>query len=306
MKLGQNWTLNHVGMTVGNRNAVLQHFQSLGIGVSVGPQPLLPHEPGEGSLMFYRTLQGEPVTNTYQTGGAHNFKDGECQIGDCQLECFPMRPGPGIFLSEYLEHKGPGINHICFNSDSVEEDTQLLLGKGCNLMFDAKVNGRTVENYLDSRTHGDLMISLRPPATEWEIAWKANNEAHPLVNDWSFIGVGLAVNSVSEATSYYASLGFEPIDEPSIDTSLAMQRQGFQVGPLVFEFCQPVGKNSYCGDALNRRGEGVFDLVFQVKNLADETARLESHGLKKIACADEKSACFDTRAEGNTLLRLVA
>ena len=85
-----------------------------------------------------------------------------------------------------------------------------------------------------------------------------------------------------------------------------MQRQGIQVGPLVFEFCQPVGKNSYCGDALNKRGEGVFDLVFQVKNLAEETARLESHGLKKIAGAGEQRACFDTRAEGNTLLRLVA
>ena len=66
MKLGQNWVLNHVGMTVGNRNAVLQHFQSLGVGVSVGPQPLLPHESGEGSLMFYRTLQGEP-----EIGRAH-------------------------------------------------------------------------------------------------------------------------------------------------------------------------------------------------------------------------------------------
>lgn len=149
------------------------------------------------------------------------------------------------------------------------------------------------------------MISLRPPATEWEIAWKANNEAHPLVNDWRFIGVGLAVHNVSEAASYYVSLGFEPIDEPGIDNSLALQRQRVQVGPLVFEFCQPVGKSSYCGEALNKRGEGVFDLVFQVDNLAHETARLEAHGLKKIAGA-EKIACFDTRAEGNTLLRLVA
>ena len=87
--LGDNWELNHVGLMITNRNATLRHFQSIGVGVSVGPQPLLPHEPGEGSLMYYRTLEGDPVTNTYRTGGAHTFNDGESQIGDCQLECYP-------------------------------------------------------------------------------------------------------------------------------------------------------------------------------------------------------------------------
>ena len=89
--------------------------------MSVGPQPLLPHEDGEGSLTYYRQLDGDPVTHTYPTGGAHNFTDGESQIGDCQLECYPMRPGPGMFISEYLARQGPGINHICFNAPGVEK-----------------------------------------------------------------------------------------------------------------------------------------------------------------------------------------
>ena len=101
--MGEDWELNHVGLMVTNRNKVLRYFQSIGVGVSVGPQPLLPHEPGEGSLMFYRTLEGDPVTNTYQTGGAHTFNDGESQIGDCQLECIGMNPGRGMFINEYLE-----------------------------------------------------------------------------------------------------------------------------------------------------------------------------------------------------------
>ena len=175
--LGEDWVLNHVGMTVSNRNATLQHFQSLGVGVSVGPLPLLPYEEGEGSLMFYQRLDGDPITRTYPTGGVHHFTDGECQIGNCQLECYPMRPGSGIFLSEYLAKKGPGINHICFNAPDVEEDTKWLVDKGCAIMFNALVNGRTVENYLDSRRVGDIMISLRPPASDWEKEWKKNNES---------------------------------------------------------------------------------------------------------------------------------
>jgi len=305
-RLGDDWVLNHVGMTVANRNATLRHYQTLGVGVSVGPQPLLPHEEGEGSLMFYRTLEGDPVTNTYRTGGAHNFTDGECQIGDCQLECYPMRPGAGMFLSEYLAQKGPGINHICFNTPSVEEDTQFLVGKGCAVMFNATVNGRTVENYLDSRRHGDLMISLRPPASEWENAWKANNAAHPLVNDWRFLGVGIAVQSVEEAVDYYASLGFDADGDLDVDEQLAVRRQHVRVGPMTFEFCESFAEDSLCADAIRNRGEGVFDLRFQVADLDAEKRRLNERGLNLHPRGVAGSvACFDTRAEGNMLLRLV-
>ena len=207
MIVGEGWELNHVGLMVTNRDAALSHFQNLGVGVSVGPQPLLPHEDGQGSLTFYRSLKGDPVTLTYPTGGAHDFRDGESQIGDCQLECYAMRPGPGMFISEYLAEKGPGINHICFNAPEVEADSKLLLGKGCDLVFNATVNGRTVENYLDTREHGDLMISLRPPATDWEKAWKAHNEAHPLVPRWRFLGVGLGVLSVDASVRLLRVVG---------------------------------------------------------------------------------------------------
>ena len=49
--MSKDWILNHLGMMVANRNAVLNHFQSIGMGVSVGPQPLLPHEEGEGECV---------------------------------------------------------------------------------------------------------------------------------------------------------------------------------------------------------------------------------------------------------------
>ena len=41
--MSEDWTLNHLGMMVTDRNSVLNHFQSLGMGVSVGPQPLQPY-----------------------------------------------------------------------------------------------------------------------------------------------------------------------------------------------------------------------------------------------------------------------
>ena len=304
--MGEDWELNHVGMTIGNRNATLRHFQSIGVGVSVGPQPLLPYEPGEGSLTFYQTLEGDPITNTYTTGGAHTFNDGESQIGDCQLECYPMRPGPGMFLSEYLARKGPGINHICFNTPSVEADTEFFLGKGCDLMFNALVNGKTVENYLDTRRHGDLMISLRPPATNWEKAWKANNESHPLVNPWRFLGVGIGVKDLAATVAYYADIGFPEATEAVSDAEIGGVRQSVAVGPLTFDFFTATSDTSVYAASIGLRGDGVNDLAFAVTDLAEETDRLQAKGVNCLATsADGSSSYFDTRGEGNIMLRLV-
>ena len=284
--MGEDWELNHVGLMVTHRNAALRYFQSAGVGVSVGPQPLLPYEPGEGSLMFYKTLEGDPVTSTYKTGGAHTFNDGESQIGDCQLECIGMKPGPGMFINEYLAKKGPGINHICFNTPSVEEDTQMIVGKGFDLMFNALVNGKTVENYFDTRAHGDMMISLRPPATEWEKAWKANNETHPLVSDWSFRGVGIGVQDLEATVDYYASIGFEETLKAMEDLVIGVRSKSVMVGPLVFDFSEIVGENSIYADSFDKRGDGVNDLVFSVESLDEEIKKLEasSSNVKESIC----------------------
>ena len=51
--MSKDWTLNHLGMMVTDKNAALNQFQALGMGVSVGPQPLQPYEEGVGELMDF-------------------------------------------------------------------------------------------------------------------------------------------------------------------------------------------------------------------------------------------------------------
>ena len=302
--MSKDWILNHLGMMVTNRNAVLNHFQSIGMGVSVGPQPLLPYEQGEGELMYFQTLHGDPVTHKYTTGGAHNFRDGNSQIGDCQLEIYPMKPGPGMFISEYLEKKGPGINHIAFNTPDIERDTQLLIEKGCDLVFNASVNGKTIENYLDTRKFGDVMISLRPNASNWENTWKENNLNHPLVSNWKLLGLGIVVENVEKASDYYLELGFplNPIlkkyEFPNILSSQV------EVGPIVFEFLEPTNKSSIYQNCYDNRGEGLADLIYLVDDLEVEIEKLTKKGVNLID-SNKDYAILETRKEGNILTRLI-
>ena len=302
--MSEDWSLNHLGMMVTDKNAALNQFQAFGMGVSVGPQPLQPYEEGEGELMYFQTLEGDPITHQYKTGGPHNFRDGNSQIGDCQLEVYPMKPGPGMFISEYLKKKGSGINHIAFNTLDIERDTKRFLENGCDLVFNATVNGKTIENYLDTRKHGDVMISLRPPADEWEVAWRQNNRAHPLVKDWKFFGVGVVVENCELATEYFLNLGFTLKKEAHESLDLGVKFCHLTIGSLSFELLQPTSNDSAYKEFFNNRGEGIADISFMVKDLVSETDSLAGKGANLLLSTDDCSI-FDTRKEGNTIIKLL-
>ena len=300
-----DWEFNHLGMMVKDKDEILSHYQTIGLGISVGPQPLMPYIEGEGEITFYKELEGEPISHKYKTGGAHNFRDGQSQIGDCQLEIYPMQPGPGMFISRYLEKKGDGINHIAFNTNDIEKDTQYFLDLGCELVFNVTTNGKTVENYIDTRLHGDLMISLRPPADDWEKLWRKNNESHPLVNKWEFLGTGICVNNLDAASDYYSRLGFKTLSKKNINKNLRTISQEFFLGKILFDLIEADQESIY-SDSQKQRGEGVSEIIFLVSDLSKEIDELESKGTKILyTSSDKKMAFVASHLKGNILTRLI-
>lgn len=300
-----NWSFNHLGMMVTDRDEVLEYYQSIGLGVSVGPQPLLPFIAGEGEITFFRELDGDPVSHKYQTGGAHHFRDGQSQIGNCQLEIYPMKPGPGMFISRYLEKKGNGINHIAFNTNDIENDTQYFLDRGCDLVFNVTTNGKTIENYIDTRRHGDLMISLRPPADDWEKSWRNNNESHPLVNQWRFMGLGLCVDDLESASRYYSSLGFAKLNDRFYRKEWKTDSLEYSLGGILFELMKPEEVSIY-SDSIKQRGEGVAEIIFEVSDIHNEIDMLNAKGTQILIVSDnDKMATIQSGLKGNILTRLI-
>jgi 4-hydroxyphenylpyruvate dioxygenase-like putative hemolysin len=300
-----DWEFNHLGMMVIDRDEILTHYQSIGLGISVGPQPLLPYTEGEGEITFFRELEGDPISHKYKTGGVHNFKDGQSQIGNCQLEIYPMQPGPGMFISRYLEKKGDGINHIAFNTNDIEKDTQYFIDRGCELVFNVTTNGKTIENYIDTRLHGDLMISLRPNADDWEKSWRKNNESHPMVNDWSFLGLGICVDDLESASDYYSHLGYSQLNEINDRKEWGITYQDYSVSKIILELMKAEDSSIY-SNSLKQRGEGVAELIFEVSDLKIEIDRLVGKGAEILQISDDnKMASIGSGAKGNILTRLV-
>jgi len=300
-----DWEFNHLGMMVTDRDEILAYYQSIGLGVSVGPQPLLPYAEGEGEITFFRELDGDPISHKYKTGGVHTFKDGQSQIGNCQLEIYPMKPGPGMFISRYLEKKGDGINHIAFNTNDIERDTQYFIDRGCELVFKVTTNGKTIENYIDTRLHGDLMISLRPPPDGWEKSWRKNNESHPLVNQWNFLGIGICVDDLESASSYYSNLGYTKLNSAIKRKEWRIVCQEFFLGGVLFELIESEEGSVY-SDSIERRGDGVAEIIFQVSDIHKEIDRLAIRGTQILQVSnDEKMVSIQSGLKGNILTRLI-
>ena len=300
-----DWEFNHLGMMVTDRDEILQYYQSVGIGVSVGPQPLLPYIEGDGEITFYKELHGEPVSHKFKTGGSHNFNDGQSQIGNCQLEVYPMKPGPGMFISRYLEKKGNGINHIAFNTNNIEKDTQHFLDLGCDLVFNVTTNGKTIENYIDTRLHGDLMISLRPPADNWEKSWRKNNESHPLVNKWRFLGLGICVDDINKASKYFLNMGYSQLSNLKRLEEWSVTSQEFSIGKITLDIIEAEEGTIY-SNSITQREEGVAELIFEVDNLHQELELLRNKEIETLVVSkDKKMASIDSRGKGNLLVRLV-
>ena len=300
-----NWEFNHLGMMVTDRDEVLSYYQSIGLGVSVGPQPLLPYIEGEGEITFFKELDGEPISHRFVTGGAHNFKDGQSQIGNCQLEVYPMQPGPGMFISRYLEKKGDGINHIAFNTTDIERDPQFFLDSGCALVFNSTPNGQAVDNDIANSITGALMMSLVSAASSWDTYRGKNNESHPLVNKWKFLGLGICVNDLESASGYYSKLGYKKIEEKQIRKEWKINSQEFYVSNVLFELIQ-AEKDSIYKNSLAQRGDGVAEMIFQVSDLKTEMDLLKLKGATILKVSDDKKMAYiDSCMKGNLLTRLI-
>ncbi|HBO14774.1 MAG TPA: hypothetical protein DD440_00420, partial [Porticoccaceae bacterium] len=75
---------------------------------------------------------------------------------------------------------------------------------------------------------------------------------------------------------------------------------------LSFEFFTAADENSVYAESFALRGDGVNDIAFYVADLEAEMAKLASKGVLPLrAREDGRSVYFETRAEGNIMVRLV-
>jgi len=312
----------------------LHYYQNTRMGVSVGPQVMgldyqvNPPYWGEDEIPKFYVNEKVPKTNGGLGQGKpmkveseqrrkekYKFVDKDCQVGDLLLE-----------VGQRRDIQFEGITHICFNVPDINAETENLLGKDCAEMSNVMQGDLIMENHIDTRKYGNMDISFRPPLRKHEKAWMEHNRAHPSLKKWKFQGIGISVRDLDKVVEYWEYLDIidfqqetelnsnhlDPINVSSESKDLSFKaraRIGY-VGPVAFEFIQPLEGNSIYHESLESRGEGVAEMTFTVADLEKEAATMKYRGIPVVLSGkSEKSpafACFDTRENGgNIVIKLI-
>ena len=321
----KDWEFNHVGVSFRDKDKTVDYYQSTGIGVRMAWQ-FRPPTPGAPE-----TRKPENITLTYGVPDPpqkkldiSNFiRNVPCiQIGTLQIEGGGIaKPGSGA--PDYFQKEG--VSHICFNVPDIQGESAALIGKGVEVPWAMTGNSLLIEDYLDLREFGNVILSFRPTANEMSKKWMTRIMANPLVSNWKFCGMGIPVRDIDKAVEYHQSFEigiFQPeviFDSSSItdykvygktpdSVVKARTRMMTRVGPLAYQFIQPLEGESIYQEYLDRRGKeaGVSEFAFAVSDLEKETAKLVEKGVAVIISGkpenDSAFACFDTREHGGDIV----
>ncbi len=109
--------------------------------------------------------------------------------------------------------------------------------------------------------------------------------------------IGIAVKNLDVANELYEKLlGTKPYKTEKVDSE-EVETSFFRTGNSKIELLQATTNNSAIASFINKRGEGIHHIAFEVTNIHDEINRLKAEGYSIIneipkKGADNKLICF--------------
>jgi methylmalonyl-CoA epimerase len=106
--------------------------------------------------------------------------------------------------------------------------------------------------------------------------------------------IGIAVKSVAEARKFFedtlgASFVFEAANESAGYKLAALDLSGLSI-----ELLEPLGENSFLHKFLEKRGEGMHHLTFNVPDCQQKTADLKEQGVRIVDETQWSSTSFES------------
>jgi catechol 2,3-dioxygenase-like lactoylglutathione lyase family enzyme len=307
--MDKSWEYNHSGVFTKDFRGTIQYYKDLGIAAELSPTGpnLDPTDSGEiiefDVVPVFNIPEGEPFLQLLY-------------IGDFEMEV--LHAETSMPHGEMLAYR-EGCNHICISVQDIDAETEKLVKKGMRIIQDFHLKGKRLEDYLDTREPGHILLSFRTPMTDEMKKRKATAGIVP----WKFIGHTAIVKDLDKTVRFYEYLEIADfLPEKQFDTRKMSNVQIYgkppkaevqartrkcQIGDrLILELVEPGKADFIYRETLYRRGEGIMDVMFSVKDLKQEMARLTQKGVSMIFCGQPQDsgafAVFDTRAKGGDVL----
>jgi methylmalonyl-CoA/ethylmalonyl-CoA epimerase len=119
--------------------------------------------------------------------------------------------------------------------------------------------------------------------------------------------IGIAVKNLSQANSLYEKLlGVAPYKQEEVETE-GVKTSFFKVGVTKIELLESTRVDGPIGKFVDKRGEGLHHVAFEVADIRAEMARLKQEGFTLLneepkKGADNKLVCFVHPRDANGVL----
>jgi methylmalonyl-CoA epimerase len=94
--------------------------------------------------------------------------------------------------------------------------------------------------------------------------------------------IGIAVKSIAEARMFFEDTLGARFMYAAVNDAAGFKLAEFDLDGLTIELLEPLGENSFIHKFLERRGEGMHHLTFNVPDCKQKTAELKAQGVRVV------------------------
>jgi methylmalonyl-CoA/ethylmalonyl-CoA epimerase len=233
----------------------------------------------EEAFEFYKDTLGLPLGKmaTVQDQGV---KAALLPVGESEIELLePITPDSGV--ARFLEKKGGGLHHICFETDNVEAELQATINKGIKVIDQKPRPGLAgIIAFLHPQACCGALIEYAQPVDHSEHSSLLGEARNRRFTTKRLDHVVIAVKDLEAAVATYQKnfgLSREPAGEIP---ALGIRNTFLPISDAKIEIVSPLGDNSPIAQFLSKNGEGMYLLSLDVDHLPGAIAALGEKGIK--------------------------
>jgi methylmalonyl-CoA/ethylmalonyl-CoA epimerase len=233
----------------------------------------------EEAFGFYKDTLGLPLGKmaTVQDQGV---KAALLPVGESEIELLePITSDSGV--AKFLEKKGGGLHHLCFETDDVSAELQGAKDKGVRVIDQNPRPGLAgIIAFLHPQACCSVLVEYAQPVNHAEHASLLGEARNRRFTTKRLDHVVVAVKDLEGAVATYQKNFGLAREEPHDILALGIRNTFMPISDAKIEFVTPLGDNSPIAQFIAKSGEGMYLLALDVDYLPGAVSALADKGIK--------------------------
>jgi methylmalonyl-CoA/ethylmalonyl-CoA epimerase len=228
---------------------------------------------------FYRDTLGLPLHKMAAVQD-QGVKAALLPVGESEIELLePITVDSGV--AKFLEKKGGGLHHLCFETDDIAVELQGAKDKGLRMIDQQPRPGLAgMIAFLHPQACCSVLVEYAQPVDHSEHSSLLGEARERRFTVKRLDHLVIAVNDLEGAVATYQRNFTLDREEAKDVPALGIRNTFMPIGDAKIEFVTPLGEKSPIAQFLASRGEGMYLLALDVDYLPGAVAAFADKGIK--------------------------